>query len=396
MNDQTSSLKFQYRTIYLPILTFAIMTGTMPIMGRIVFWVSIGLVFCCLVYSLYKIRTINKAYLIWVLAFCTFFLFSRFWALDQKLVDFVLIVRILPILIVTFSVSMYIKTLEDIYDILRVFYFVAILVLVYLLLFVDITSIEDRMSYDQLGDNWNTNTVGIQFVFAIFSGFILFWRKNILIKSTYIFISVLMIFVTLVTGSRKAIIMFFIPIVYLLIFNKKIKPGVKFISLLFGSIFVFVLFSIPFFYDIAGARIMDMINMLKGNPTGEEDSSRLFLILYGWLWFKENIWIGYGINNYRVLSNTTDMFAGKDFYAHCNYIELLVGVGIIGTLIYYSGFFYILRKAYKQNSTVSKWIIALVLVLLFIDIAQVTYYGLIYMLFICIGFSVASLNHYNN
>ncbi len=391
MSDQAKPLRIKYKLIYLPILAFVMFTATMPILGNIIYWFAAFLVFCCLSYRLYKGDGVNKAYFIWVVVFFSFFLLSRFWALNHRMVEFVLVLKILPILVVTFSVSNYIKTLEDVYDILKVFYVIAIFILAYLLLFVDISSIEERMSYDQLGENWNTNSIGIQFTLAIYCGVILFWRKSILVKIMFILASLVMIYVIMITGSRKALLMFLIPIMYFLFFSNLIKLRAKLILLFVSTGFIYILFSIPYFYDIAGSRIMDMINIVSGNPKGGEDASRLFLILYGWIWFKERIWLGYGINNFRVLSNSTDIFAGEDFYAHCNYIELLVGVGIIGTLIYYSGYFYLIGKAVKQKSTISNWVIALFLTLLFIDIAQVTYYGFMYMLFISIGFSAISL-----
>lgn len=392
MKNHDSEIKIHHKYVYLIILGLAILTSTMMVIPRYFFWFSVAMVFCSLVFYIYRDRPINKRFFYWVIAFCLFFLISIFWALSAKLVLFVLLIRILPILIITFSVSMYINSLPDLYDILRVFYFVSIFILIYLLLFVDISSISERLSFDQLGGEWNPNTIGVQFGFAIYIGAVLFWKKKSFIKILYLVVTLLMLYFITITGSRKALIMLFIPLIYFVFFKKQIKFSVKLTLFLLGLGGVYALFSIPILYDIAGKRIMDLVTMLSGDVTAAGiDNSRIFLILYGWEWFQDRIWLGYGINNYRVLSDATQMFAGKNFYAHNNYIELLVGVGVMGTLVYYYGYYYIIRRAIKQKSQLTQWVIALILTILFIDVGQVTYYGMMPILFICIGFSAISL-----
>lgn len=367
----------------------------MKIIPRPVFYFSVSLVFCCLVYFFFKIRTINKPFFYWVSAFYLFLLLSSLWALNIKLVGWVLIKQLLPILIIAFSVSMYIKTKKDLYDILKVFYFVALFILIYMLLFVDIGSVEgERMSSEQVGEEWNVNSIGMQLSFALYIGAILFWKKNLFIKSIYLIVTLLMLYYIVLTGSRKAIIMLFIPLIYFVFFNKQVKWTIKLAIIFIGFFSVYVIFSNPVFYDIAGKRIADIYIILRGDfMTKGVDKSRAFLIMYGWDWFQDRIWLGYGINNFRTLSNATQMFAGRNFYAHNNYIELLVGVGLIGTFVYYFGYYYVLLKAIRHKSNFSPWIVSLFLTILFLDFAMVSYYSTMFILYICVGFSTITFRN---
>ena len=68
------------------------------------------------------------------------------------------------------------------------------------------------------------------------------------------------------------------------------------------------------------------------------------------------------------------MFAGKNFYAHNNYIELLVGVGIIGLIIYYSFLIRLLLISYSQKSYLGKVSVVLIITILFSDFFSVAYY----------------------
>ena len=123
----------------------------------------------------------------------------------------------------------------------------------------------------------------------------------------------------------------------------------------------------------------DLFDILTNNTDGTEDISRVMLIWYGWNWFLEHPVFGVGVNNFRALSNLVPLFAGKNFYAHNNYIEMLVGCGLVGFILYYSAHFYLL------NSVAARWVVSYILVTMFVDVAMVSYYDLMthYFLVIC-------------
>ena len=89
---------------------------------------------------------------------------------------------------------------------------------------------------------------------------------------------------------------------------------------------------------------------------------------------KESPLIGYGIDNYRILLGKN---IGLITYAHNNYIELLVGVGILGTVIYYAMYvnalICLLRS--KKNLNLRYLFLTFLLVVFIIDFASVNYFS---------------------
>jgi O-antigen ligase len=107
---------------------------------------------------------------------------------------------------------------------------------------------------------------------------------------------------------------------------------------------------IPTLYDILGNRIETMINGLSGE--GDVDAStslRLKMINWGLEWFQEKPWMGYGLNAYKTLLGTKNTsFGTAGVYAHNNYIELMVDIGIIGVIIYYYIYVYMIGKSFRN------------------------------------------------
>ena len=63
-------------------------------------------------------------------------------------------------------------------------------------------------------------------------------------------------------------------------------------------------------------------------------------------------------------------------YAHNNYIELMVDLGMVGTFVYYSFYGYIIAKLIKIRDDVTgikNFFLAFMLVLLILEISAVTY-----------------------
>ena len=100
----------------------------------------------------------------------------------------------------------------------------------------------------------------------------------------------------------------------------------------------------------------------------------MHMVSAGIEFFKERPLHGYGLDNYRVLLNHN---YGIDAYAHNNYIELLVGQGIIGLFIFYYIYIYILfnlRKLLQSNKSSLLILFATIVILIMInDLGSVSY-----------------------
>jgi O-antigen ligase len=107
--------------------------------------------------------------------------------------------------------------------------------------------------------------------------------------------------------------------------------------------------------------------------------------------FKNRPILGAGINNFAALFGS---LAGVYTYAHNNYIELLVGVGLFGFVIYYSGYVYIIKKAIslkKNDLQLSSLALTLIVSLLILEIALVSYVDFTSQFLICIAFCAINI-----
>jgi O-antigen ligase len=177
--------------------------------------------------------------------------------------------------------------------------------------------------------------------------------------------------------------------------NKNILKNLIIVSAILGAVLVLIM-NVPQLYNIIGVRIVDAFNIASGNEQGTEDVSRLMLAMMGLDWFMDKPILGYGINCFRALSDNTSLFAGKNFYAHNNYIELMVDIGIIGMLVYYYAHIHVLKKYFrlkKNSNEISKAILILLFVIMFSDIFWVAYYNDLSQFLLCITFTIIHLEN---
>lgn len=197
----------------------------------------------------------------------------------------------------------------------------------------------------------------------------------------YSFLMVLLGIFTILSGSRKVYIYIAVPFVmyYILKNNNPIKALRNVVAILL-CIFVLIqiMMKVPFLYDNIGSKVELMISGLMGGESDASTSTRMALINYGLEMFRQNPIFGHGLGNYVVLLHIINPnFAS--FYAHNNYIELLVDCGIVGTLIYYSIYIkalaYGIKKILRIRSTENLIILGLLISMMICEYGQVSYYS---------------------
>lgn len=334
----------------------------------------------------------GKEYKIWGALFLIFILISTIWSVRPVLTLYAALNNVLPILCLTYSLSRYINSYGKLINIFNIIYVGGVISLVYLYLFVDMTMlsgsrINAAMTDENLAEIWNVNSIGMNFALTILLGYIIAnYYKNKYYWIIWTVISVAMIIAIMLTGSRKAILILIIPFVVFSLYDYKKHFFKAIILLAIAGAIVWMALEIPFFYDIIGKRLEDMINVLSGNETGREDNSRKELVELGLGWFKERPFLGYGMNCFRALSNNVPRFAGLNFYAHNNYVEILVGGGIVGFMVYYSYVILILKRLKHRKSLFAKYAAVILSIVLIMDFAQVSYYDVIMQMLIVFAF----------
>lgn len=189
-----------------------------------------------------------------------------------------------------------------------------------------------------------------------------------------------------VCGSRRAIIVLIVGILFLYFLKNARQSKLSFI---FKSSIVLVvaffvinyLSNMPMFYVIS-SRMEGMTNFLSG--TGPVDNSldvRAQMIEVGFKLFQENPILGIGLDNAR-------MFNPKyGAYLHNNYAELAADLGIIGLLLFYGIILYPLFKIYKTkgyNTNYYAAVVTLIFSMLLSDYGVVSFYYKEYYFYIII------------
>lgn len=375
LNDSVMLNKIN-NVIYFCALFLGLLYVSIPVLPVIIHITAISLFFIYLVISKVDVNTVYKK---WTLAYISFFLLSSLWALKAKLSLYIVLVELSPIVLLSFATIAYVKKNRSINVILFVIYIVSLIMLGYLLTHIEEFLIGERLgvSLNEEGDDrvWNSNSIGVGLCFALFAGFILFvlQKKKPLIRAFYYITAFIMIVGVLLTGSRKSLLIMLMPFVYF-IYKREKKHFLFFVLLASLIMFLFyeIIMNVEFFYETIGVRMEDMMAILSNDTTGDEDTSRIQLINLGIDNFFDNPILGVGANNFRVLSET--IYPGRNFYAHNNYIELLVDVGIIGFLVYYSAYYYLFLNLKDSQDPLSLWAKLFLYILLFLGFVEVLYY----------------------
>lgn len=201
-----------------------------------------------------------------------------------------------------------------------------------------------RGEYNEEG--FNLNTLGMNCAIGGLSAYY-FLKRERRNRLLYLFAIIASAAVIIITGSKKALL---IPLIALGIIKichtPKRKVFTTLIVLCLATIgLYYAIMNIPFLYETIGIRMEGFINGLTG--TGKVDSSsktRLDFIAFGMKMFYERQWFGYGIASFSYLFNTIVSPGLQGAYSHNNFVELLVGGGLVALITYYSIYAYLIVR----------------------------------------------------
>lgn len=317
----------------------------------------------------------------WMLLFVAFAGISYFWAGNKKSV-----ISVLLILIANELIAYFIMLLIH-YKNKRFEYILNSIIIGTIILALRLFIPNGFLAYysTRTIDGFNANYLGMYA--AVSANFALYYffneSKNKNKKILYIICFILSIIITILSFSRKAIIFVILPMaIYYIFKDYSLKKSIIriFISIVAVGILLLMLFKVDILYNTMGYRIEAMINGVF-NTGGEIDASvsaRMKMIEVGKELFVEKPIFGYGLNNYKDMLLIKKPYGMTNVYAHNNYIELAVDLGIIGLLIYYS--FYILIilytiKNFKRMNKLQIMMMANLITLMVCEYGIVSYYG---------------------
>lgn len=354
--------------------------------------IYIELIWICILslYFLEKKIKFNQ-YLLWSSCFLVIVMASNLWTFTPK--DTLYATRgVLEIFIIGNIFSMFIDNEEKLKFIFKCFVVAGIFLSIRIIL----TNSFDMSSLQRLGNElYNANSIGLQLSVSTICSLHLS-ITNEKKKPMYFILILIFIILIFLTGSRKAFLFSTLGCLMICIFNIKSKRNLIFaipIAILGMYCFYYFIMNNVVFYDILGVRIEKFINLITNN--GDIDASsqiRMQLIDVGRYLWKGKPWIGYGIQSFSKIS-------GFQIYSHNNYIELLVGIGAIGTCIYYSLYVFLIVKLGKLVFQGAKLAIPLYVIIILLTINEVGFvsYGEeIYQIILAIGVSCIKIFNDSN
>lgn len=244
-------------------------------------------------------------------------------------------------------------------------------------------------------ESTSANTVGMFTAFGAFISYGLY-RESGKKQKVYLVFVALDICFALLSASRKALMVIGLVLILLVLLGKSEgamlgKAGKFAVALLIVMAAFFMVMNVPFLYELVGVRLEGMINGFfgVGSTVDASTKTRMSLVEYGMAWFADNPIHGYGADNFRALMAV--YHPGQTaYYAHNNYVELIVSYGVIGLALYYVVYAQILIVGFKQRRNLSYSylvLLSLVIGLLIMDYGMVEYYSRDAQLFIMLAWS---------
>lgn len=376
--------KFQIPYIKLMILFYVFAIAFSASSGAVL--VKMARVFLVLVAVMYavinkKVTIRGEVYIVWFMSFWTICALSCFWAVNYTYARN-MIFTLIYILITNLIINIMIKKREDyLFSIMKIAIVGAIL---HALMIYGNHGITAYLFTRGNGDLENANTLAFVCSFGMIFSFIIIKIKKNRMIFLYSILMCLNAFFAILTASKKVYI--YIGVFFAVYFIVKSRTPIKmirnFLICVFSAlVLAFILIKVEVLYELVGNRIITMLSGLMGGETDGSTSFRLSLIQWGIEWFKAKPLFGNGIDCYKYLlgSNYSNLWTGSaGVYAHNNYIELLVDIGLIGTCIYYYLYMIIVIKSIrrmKDRDELARSSLAIIISLIITEFSQVSYFN---------------------
>lgn len=342
-----------------------------------------------------------KTYLAWLVGFLLLYLVSAGWAVNpsRTYTNFIATVGRMVVVLYAFT---HMNSMEGIRKVVNAFLAAVVLNNLFIMVVFGPSALIEVRTLEIKTDAGNNNIIGMSSAYAV----ILSWylgepqrRKKPLMLAVYAFL----LLIVLLTGSKKALLILFLAVALMYFLTHRNKLTVVLVIATALAVGYFLLLNVPFLYSLIGNRIESMVNgilsMLQlenltadnliNTSLDKSDRIRFYMMLRGLEWAGERPWLGYGMANFADL---------QGMYSHNNYIEILVGLGIIGLLWYYFLYIYTVCKIRKrvrrnQNAAVA---LMLVLILMILDIGLVSYLELFTQMTLGIAVSLCSTINNNS
>lgn len=325
----------------------------------------------------------------WYGSFILLSVASGFWAASLSSALFP-ISRMVQILVLTYCMIIYLENEDRLNQYLNVVMAATLFMIVYIF----VRTPADQWFKGFLGSvtQYNTNDVGCALSVCVVVAFYVAYVHK---KKVYYVLSVIAFFTATLTSSRKALLMCAFGVLMIVVFHYRARNYVlRVLIILAGLAVVLILvYQIPYLYETIGWRMDRMVDFVMNDDNSDQSLMlRRFCIDMAKQFFKEDPVFGIGINNFSFRIRDYGYALG---YAHNNYMEIAADLGIVGLIVYYWFYLYLVLKLLKQMLNGHKnALLFLPLMLLFMvfEYGMVNYYKTQVQMGIAAAFSVVLMN----
>ena len=334
---------------------------------------SIPIIFLSLlsIVNIIKIRDkkYDIKYFLWYFSFFSFGCLSLIWTINVN-ISLVVLKRVFISLLFLFNLIVYTEKSKKLKKVIKLNVFALVIMTIILILK------ESGKTYfygDVIG--FYRNSIAISLLFGIIQLYYIYCiekRKNIIL------LIFLFLYVIYKTGSRKSII-FVILFFIIELFIKKSENLKDFVK----KIFILLIILLGIIYviqtnSILSERIFELFKSFKGESVNDLSIiERKYYRNLALQLFKNKPIFGYGIFGFAAYLQNIGYWHVA--YCHCNWLELLSTLGIVGFFIYYYQYFKILLKSFKifDSKKCQTTIPLIAIILLFLmEYGFVSYYSI--------------------
>lgn len=308
----------------------------------------------------------------------SFSLVSSLWAInsDMSIANAKTLFLLTSFLLILYNFLYYEK--DSLLKMLKILMFAGVVFSIYVILYYGFSNFFEMLnSGARIGEEIdNVNKLGLEagisFLLTLF--FSIYYNKK------YLLLSPLPLLVALGSGSRKVMVLLIIGS-FLLLLSKQNRS--KVLTIVKNGIIV-VVFLLIVSYLLENFSDISIVKRMAGfingftNTGGKVDSSTLARKLFinaGIHQFWQNPILGIGSANSGYITSSVSIWFT---YLHNNYVELLATMGIIGFVLFYYNYAYLivnLVKNKKCNKSFKNFVLILLFLLLIMDYGLVSYYS---------------------
>ncbi len=310
---------------------------------------------------------------VWFLIFIMYNGLSCFWSSYLSYDIMKLVFKMLVVLAITTAITIYVETPEDLERLMSLFVFSMVIITA-----LELSSMPvSKWFSGNFGSNFssfNSNEIAFWMVCAEMMSFYKAYVKG---KTEYYILVIVFLIVVIVSSSRKSTVSAIVaPLVMMLLTTRKKYKAFQILLMLLAMVTViYLIMTDDHLYSVIGRRFNSMMNYFSEDTlkTDSSISKRNSYITVAQDMFRQSPIFGKGMANFAKLIDWD--YGMKKVYSHNNYWQILSELGIVGFVLYYSFYVFVIIKLIK-NFFVNKSRIA-IMYLTFMAMLLVLEWGIV-------------------